>query len=184
MIPIRIAFMGNVFNCSSNIIPGNINPLIILKSAMFMNINDTVLTFSIHKLPLLFKPIKERDAAICLYCRAEVLRSRAFLMESGKGWNQAQQPLCCAEVHSCARPAQDVPSDGSDDMHLEKFRNKRVFPLRNCSECVYRHHHQEQKLWASNDHRTLVEGGSAFCAVSLNRDHITFVMLYLCLAQN
>lgn len=138
-----------------------------------MNVNDTVLTFSIHKFPLLFKLIKGRDAAICLYCRGEVLRSWAFLMELGEGWNQAQQSLCCAEDHSCARPALkvDVPSDGSDAMHLEKFRKKGFFSLRNCSECVYRHHLQEQKLWAINDHRTLVEGGCAFCVVSLNSDH-------------
>lgn len=73
-----------------------------------MKVNDTVLTFPIDKLPLLFKLSKERDAAICLHCRAEVLRSKAFLMELGKGWNQAQQSLHCAGDHSCARPALKV----------------------------------------------------------------------------
>lgn len=58
----------------------------------------------------------------------------------------------------------------------KSWGTKGVFLLRNCSKCVYRHHLQERKLWVRNDHRTLVEGGNAFCAVSLNSDHL--IILY------
>lgn len=37
-----------------------------------MNASYPVLMFSIYKLPLLFKPSKEGDAAIYLDCKAEV----------------------------------------------------------------------------------------------------------------
>lgn len=38
-----------------------------------MNTGDSVLMLSIYELPLLFKPSKEGDAAICRYCKSEVL---------------------------------------------------------------------------------------------------------------
>lgn len=43
------------------------------KSILFMNTGDGVLMLSIYELPLLFKPSKEGDAAICHYCKGEVL---------------------------------------------------------------------------------------------------------------
>lgn len=55
------------------------------------------------------------------------------------------------------------------------------FPLRNWNECLWRHNLQEQKLWVRNVERSLMEGGGAFCAVSLNSDHLIFC---LCSAQN
>lgn len=76
-----------------------------------MNASDPVLTFSIYKLPLLFKPSKEGDAAIYLSFKAEVPWGRwwsLFLMELGEMWDQPWKSLHHAEDCSCAGAALKV----------------------------------------------------------------------------
>lgn len=245
-----------------------------------MNASYPVLMFSIYKLPLLFKPSKEGDAAIYLDCKAEVPWGRwwsLFLMELGEMWDQPWKSLHHAEDCSCARAALKVghafrwflhwkwkrpfspllvkiklfaSGEGRERLfflslsHLPGhqfvsgapqsltvtlvlnscgslyptlflgalarcgcyafgnvqelrviagkvvvvWRKQReggkiplfFFPLWETGMDVCRHNLQEQKLWVRNVERSLMEGGSAFCAV-LSSDHLIFC---LCSAQN
>lgn len=54
-------------------------------------------------------------------------------------------------------------------------------PLSNWNGCLCKHNLWEQKLWVRNVGRSLMKGGSAFGAVSLNRDYLIFC---LCSSQN